>query len=124
VEEALAVLKIAAGGWVFYPSYRLADLGKIVLKAGGVLDDDVVAVMRRSAAGPDDKSLKAFVATVKHPLLNRGEPWADRALADLSTMDSQWAELVALAVTATDAEPLAGGKPLRWRRSRRSCSVR
>ena len=103
--EAEAVLGIATGYW-YFDSHQLAKLGEIVLTAGRSLPDEVIAVMRRTAAGPyGDKSLKQFVAQIKLPLLNRGEPLADRVLDDLSTLGEGWHELVTHAVTETDDVP-------------------
>jgi len=103
--DALAILGIAAKYWEFHGYVEMEQLGTTVLKAGGTLDPEVVAVMRRTAAVPGNKPLKKFVAGLKEPLLNLGEPWADRALADLSTLDQAWRELVAHAATATGDAP-------------------
>lgn len=105
VPDALAILGIAARYWEFLGYVEMERLGATVLKSGGRLGPEVVAVMRRTAAIPGNRPLKAFVAGLKEPLLNLGEPWADRALADLSMLDDNWRELVAHAAKATGDTP-------------------
>ncbi|GIH06598.1 hypothetical protein Rhe02_46650 [Rhizocola hellebori] len=103
--EAEAVLGIAARYW-YFDSWHLATLGEIVLGAGHGLPDEVIAVMRRSAFGPyGDKTLKSFVPKIKLPLLNRGEPLADRVLDDLSTLGDAWRDLATHALTVIDDVP-------------------
>jgi Domain of unknown function (DUF4132) len=104
--DALAILGVAAKYWEFTTYVAMEELGATVLKAGGTLDPEVVAVMRRTATIEGHRSLKKFVAGIKQPLLNRGDAWADRALADLSGLDAGWHELVAHAADVTwDALP-------------------
>jgi Domain of unknown function (DUF4132) len=100
VPEALAILGVAARYWEFHSYVAMEELGATVLKAGGTLDPGVVAVMRRTAMVEGNRPLKAFVAGLKEPLLNLGDAWADRALADLSILDGTWHELVAHAAHA------------------------
>jgi hypothetical protein len=104
--DALAILGVAAKYWEFTTYVAMEELGGTVLKAGGTLAPEAVAVMRRTATIEGHRSLKEFVAGLKQPLLNRGDAWADRALADLSTLDANWHELVAHAANVTwDALP-------------------
>jgi hypothetical protein len=104
--DAVAILGVAAKYWEFTSYVAMEELGATVLNAGGTLGPEVVAVMRRTATIEGHRSLKTFVAGVKQPLLNRGDAWADRALADLSTLDASWPGLVAHAADVTwDALP-------------------
>lgn len=103
--DALAILGIAARYWEFHGYVEMQQLGATVLKAGGRLDPEVVAVMRRTAAVPGNRPLKEFVAGLKAPLLNLGEPWADQALAELSTLDKTWRDLVTHAAAASSQAP-------------------
>ncbi|RKE12654.1 uncharacterized protein DUF4132 [Catellatospora citrea] len=104
--DALAILGVAAKYWEFTTYVALEELGATVLEAGGTLAPEVVAVMRRTATIEGHRSLKAFVAGLRQPLLNQGDAWADRALADLSAMGDDWRELVVHAADVTwDALP-------------------
>lgn len=47
--DALACLSVAAKYWEFTTFVAMEELGATVLKAGGTLDAEVVAVMRRTA---------------------------------------------------------------------------
>jgi len=105
VPDALAILGIAAEYWEYTSYVEMERLGATVLKAGGTLAPEVVAVMRRTAAIPGNRPLKEFVAGLKEPLLNPGEPWADQASSDLSMLDESWRELVAHAATGTSDAP-------------------
>ncbi len=104
-EDAWAVLAITAKHWEFHGYAEMEVLGRTVLKAGRVLTPEMVAVMRRTAAVPGNKPLKEFVAGLKQPPLNLGEPWADQALADLSTLEDGWQALVAHAAAVTEDAP-------------------
>ncbi|WP_191837078.1 DUF4132 domain-containing protein [Catellatospora chokoriensis] len=104
--DALAILGVAAKYWEFTTYVAMEELGATVLKAGGTLAPEVVAVMRRTATIEGHRSLKAFATGLQQPLLNQGDAWADRALADLSAWGDDWHDLVAHAANVTwDALP-------------------
>ena len=62
---------------------------------------------RRHFDGYRGKELRTVVRLLadRHPVLNAGEPWSDRALAELADLPAVWTELVAHAVTATKSGP-------------------
>ncbi|MFD7626425.1 DUF4132 domain-containing protein [Streptomyces sp. NPDC059851] len=82
------------------------------LAAGRTLPPPVVATVRRSAlgsyAGP---ALAEIAPRLTGPVLNVGEAWAERAMAD----GDHWHALLAHAVTATAAKPSA-----KWERTARA----
>ncbi|MFJ9645258.1 hypothetical protein [Streptomyces sp. NPDC101206] len=82
------------------------------LAAGRNLAPVVVATLRRSHLSPYySEGLAAVVPKLAGPVLNVGEAWADRALAD----GERWQPLLAHAMTATAVRPSA-----RWERTARS----
>lgn len=78
-------------------AWRLLELGR-PLPAG------FVAMMRRTVAG-NYYGHRGFVPVLAKladlPLLNPGEAWADRAMADVASLGEPWPDLVAHAGTAT-----------------------
>ncbi|MFE5541064.1 DUF4132 domain-containing protein [Streptomyces sp. NPDC056492] len=92
-------------GWV--PELVGAELGE-----GRTVPPAVVACVRRSALSTYSyKPVIALAAALTEPVLNVGEAWADRAMAD----GERWHALLAHAVTATAAKP--SGK---WEKTGRS----
>ncbi|MFF4292985.1 DUF4132 domain-containing protein [Streptomyces vinaceus] len=92
-------------GWV--PELVLAELA-----AGRPVEPAVVAALRRSALSAYGyKPVIAIAARLTEPVLNVGEAWADRALAD----GERWHALLAHAATATAARPTA-----RWEKTGRA----
>ncbi|MFF4846843.1 DUF4132 domain-containing protein [Streptomyces sp. NPDC001194] len=84
-------------GWV-------PELVRAELDAGRPVAPAVVATLRRSAMSTYPYApLTELVPRLTEPVLNVGEAWADRALAD----GERWHALLAHAVTATAAKPTA-----------------
>ncbi|WP_030154894.1 DUF4132 domain-containing protein [Streptomyces sp. NRRL S-244] len=84
-------------GWV-------PELVRAELEAGRTVPPAVVAALRRSALGAYGyKPVIELAPRLTEPVLNVGEAWADRALAD----GERWHALLAHAVTATAAKPTA-----------------
>ncbi|MEV6576949.1 DUF4132 domain-containing protein [Streptomyces sp. NPDC051582] len=82
-------------GWV--PELVLAEIAE-----GRTVAPAVVAALRRSALGAYGyKPVLAVAARLREPVLNVGEAWAERAMAD----GERWHALLAHAVTATSAKP-------------------
>ncbi|MFE2879286.1 DUF4132 domain-containing protein [Streptomyces roseus] len=82
-------------GWV--PELVLAELA-----AGRTPTPAIVAALRRSALGTYVyKPVVEAAARLTEPVLNVGEAWAERAMAD----GERWRALLAHAVTATSAKP-------------------
>jgi hypothetical protein len=81
------------------------EMAEIEIAAGRALPPDVVAVIRRSAAETKwySKGLEGAAAQLRDPVLNVGEVWADRALADLPALPPPWRALLTHAATATAA---------------------
>ncbi|GLW53485.1 hypothetical protein [Kitasatospora phosalacinea] len=109
----------AAGRLVVWEGWRLTALLEADLAAGRELPAAVLATARRTAliAGVPG-GLPSVVGQFSGPVLNPGEPWADRALADLAGErdDADWRALLGHALTATGARPgakwLRAGGPL------------
>ncbi|MFJ4674539.1 hypothetical protein [Kitasatospora sp. NPDC088783] len=111
------LLAEAAGRLALWEGWRLTALVEADLAAGRELPAAVVATVRRSAVlAADPAGLPSLAARFTEPPLNPGEPWADRALADLAGAGPAWRELLAHALTATGAKPAArwlrAGRPL------------
>ncbi len=114
------LLAEAAGRLALWEGWRLTALVETELAAGRPLPDAVVATVRRSAVlASVPAELPSLARKFTDPPLNPGEPWADRALADLAAgpgARAGWRELLAHAATATGAKPTAkwlrAGQPL------------
>ncbi|GLW67903.1 hypothetical protein Kpho02_02020 [Kitasatospora phosalacinea] len=109
----------AAGRLVVWEGWRLTALLEADLAAGRELPADVLATARRTALiATVPGGLAAVVGRFTGPVLNPGEPWADRALADLAGTpdDTDLRALLGHALTATGAKPTAkwlrAGRPL------------
>ncbi|RPE28801.1 hypothetical protein EDD38_5945 [Kitasatospora cineracea] len=115
------LLAEAAGRLALWEGWRLTALVETELAAGRHLPDAVVATVRRSAVlASDPAELPSLARQFTEPPVNPGEPWADRALADLAAAGpgarARRRELLAHAATATGARPTAkwlrAGQPL------------
>ncbi|MFE1317973.1 hypothetical protein [Kitasatospora phosalacinea] len=112
----------AAGRLVVWEGWRLTALLEADLAAGRELPADVLATARRTALlATAPGGLPSVVGRFAGSVLNPGEPWADRALADLADLAGEqdgtdWRALLAHALTATGARATAkwlrAGRPL------------
>ncbi|MFF4251266.1 DUF4132 domain-containing protein [Streptomyces sp. NPDC001663] len=109
-----ALIRLAAEQDVHYNSAELTRLAELELADGRELPGEFVAVVRRSCLTlwNGRAQLGPLVAQLSHPVLNPGEAWADRALAELSDLGPRWHQLLAHAATATSARPSA-----KWERT-------
>ncbi|WP_030763243.1 MULTISPECIES: DUF4132 domain-containing protein [unclassified Streptomyces] len=111
-EERAARLEAVSRSYTFWYADRYDALAEAEVAAGRTLAPAVVATVRRSAMNAyGDTGLVEFAARLTGPVLNVGEEWADRAMAD-----ERWRELLAYALTAKAAKPSAawqkGGRAL------------
>ncbi|MGW7464472.1 hypothetical protein ACWGJT_07125 [Streptomyces xantholiticus] len=94
-EEWTALLEHRAAHW-----YTMGTddgpppVAEALLDAGLPLSDAVVGMLRRSALEGHDWAA-VLLERVPLPLLNPGEPWADRIRADLLVLGDPWPALVA-----------------------------
>lgn len=97
-----AMLEAFGHSYTAWPPWY-AEMTEIEIAAGRELPPDVIAVIRRSAAETKyySKRLEDTAAQLRDPVLNVGEVWADRALADLPSLPPPWRALLAHAATAT-----------------------
>ncbi|MFE5811445.1 DUF4132 domain-containing protein [Streptomyces sp. NPDC056491] len=110
-EERAARLEVVARCHSFWYAERYEALAMAEITAGKPLAPAVVATVRRSAVnGYGDEDLVAFAGQLTEPVLNVGEEWAERAMAD-----GPRRELLAYALTATAAKPAA-----RWEKGGRA----
>ncbi|MFD4560722.1 DUF4132 domain-containing protein [Streptomyces sp. NPDC058469] len=107
----------AAGGFQFHRQARGAEvLAQAELVAGRELTPPVVAAFRRAAAAGRAAPWKTvLIERLTEPVLNVGEPWAERALAELPELGEGWHRLLEHAVTATTSKPNA-----RWEKTGRA----
>ncbi|WNV90541.1 DUF4132 domain-containing protein [Umezawaea sp. Da 62-37] len=107
VAERRAALDGLAGQYgAWGPDARL--LAEAELAAGRGLEPRVVALLRRlGLESYQTAETVAFAKRLTEPVLNVGEAWADRAMADLASLPEPWRRLLALAATATTAKPNA-----------------
>ncbi|MFI8343524.1 DUF4132 domain-containing protein [Streptomyces sp. NPDC085639] len=111
-EERAARLEAVSRSYTFWYADRCEALAEAEVAAGRPLSPAVVATVRRSAMNAyGDTGLVEFAARLTEPVLNAGEEWADRAMAD-----ERWRGLLAYALTAKAAKPSAawekGGRAL------------
>lgn len=105
---AQTLLAIAAQQATYYPGDQLVTYAEVLTRAGGSLTNEAIAVIRRTALGAYGRTdLKVLAESLTDPLLNTGEAWADRVLADLPTCGEHWPKLIAHASTATSPKPSA-----------------
>ncbi|MEO3816675.1 DUF4132 domain-containing protein [Plantactinospora sp. B24E8] len=90
------------------PPAALATLVRRAHPDGNPPDEVRKLVQDRSGESPH---LRQLLADLVGPSVRRGDPWADRILADLPGLEPAWTKLVGHASTATSARPSAD-----WRR--------
>ncbi|MFI6310115.1 DUF4132 domain-containing protein [Nocardia fusca] len=112
---------LAAKKWQ-WDTMELAVLAELELAEGRELPGDFVALIRRSHLGRSTflgvstlEDLGPLVEGLTSPVVNPGEAWSDRALADLTDLGADWHRLVAHAATATAVRPSA-----KWERAGRA----
>ncbi|MEU9332181.1 DUF4132 domain-containing protein [Streptomyces sp. NPDC048290] len=114
-----ALMELAAQQEVNYDTGHLVRLAESALTEGRPLPALFVALIRRSClmVWQGSKELGPLVERIAptSPVLNPGEAWADRALADLADLGEDWRGLVAHATTANSARPNA-----KWERTGRA----
>ncbi|MET8828348.1 DUF4132 domain-containing protein [Streptomyces sp. NPDC004610] len=119
LDTRAALMELAAQQEVNYDTAHLVRLAELELDEGRVLPGMFVALIRRSwlSVWQASKELGPLVERIAptSPVLNPGEAWADRALADLTDLGEDWRKLVAHTTTATSARPSA-----RWERTGRA----
>ncbi|MEV1004759.1 DUF4132 domain-containing protein [Nonomuraea sp. NPDC050202] len=113
-EAAGAFLDEAARQWT-YCHGRLSFILRCRLDAGHTLTPEQVAGVRRVAlvGWSREVVLAPLVGLLRSPLLNPGEPWADRILSE--ELDETWTALLEHALTASGSKPSA-----RWARTART----
>ena len=92
-----------------YDTRQLVHLAERELADGRDLPGEFVAVLRRTRMLVWQKSseLDDLLQRIPAPVVNPGEAWADRALADLAGLGPDWRRLLAHAATATASRPSA-----------------
>ncbi|MER6450383.1 DUF4132 domain-containing protein [Streptomyces venezuelae] len=101
--ERAAQLENISRTYCFWYADRYEAFAMAEIAAGHTLAPAVVAAVRRSAMSADGTGpLAEFAARLTAPVLNAGEEWAERAMAD-----ERWHELLAYALTAKAAKPSA-----------------
>lgn len=96
----------AAGEMTLWEGWRLTCLVEVEQAAGRTLPDPVVATVRRTALTSETPGgLRPLASTILEPVLNPGEPWAERVITDLTGAAPAWHALVAHALTATGSRP-------------------
>ncbi|WP_030597432.1 DUF4132 domain-containing protein [Streptomyces fulvoviolaceus] len=112
-----SLIRLSAEQDVHYDIGQLIRLAELELADGRELPGEFVAVIRRSylTLWNGKGQLGPLVAQLSRPVLNPGEAWADRALAELAELGPNWRQLLAHAATASSARPSA-----RWERTGRA----
>ncbi|MEV7776782.1 hypothetical protein [Kitasatospora sp. NPDC088351] len=96
----------AAAKMTLWEGWRLTCLVEVEQAAGRALPDPVVATVRRTALTSETPGeLRTLAARIVEPVLNPGEPWAERVIADLTGAEPAWHALVAHALTAKGSRP-------------------
>jgi hypothetical protein len=85
-------------------SDEVATVAEGLLAAGRVLSGEAVGLLRRSAL-QGLPSAELLLHRLPEPLLNPGEPWADRILAGLPELGETWRNLVSHTLTAKSGRP-------------------
>ncbi|GHG65977.1 DUF4132 domain-containing protein [Streptomyces griseocarneus] len=96
--------------YVCYNTHKMWPLLSAALAAGQPLPGSFVGVLRRTALiayWQVEKQWGKTIAGLTEPVVNPGEAWADRALAELPALDDAWRLLLAHAATACTARPTA-----------------
>ncbi|GIG88153.1 hypothetical protein Pen02_30890 [Plantactinospora endophytica] len=111
-DAAAVALAFAARHTAYFGGDEQRHMAELLLAAGRPVPLEVVAMMRRTVAHGywgSPGALKPFLAKLDAPALNPGEMWADRALADVGSLDpaeaARWHALFRHAATATSARP-------------------
>ncbi|MGX7672384.1 DUF4132 domain-containing protein [Plantactinospora sp. DSM 117369] len=111
-DSAAVALGFAARHTAYFDGEELRQMAELLLDAGRPLPPEVVATMRRTVAHGywgSAGALKPLLDRLDTPALSPGETWADRALADVASLDPdearRWHELFRHAATATSAKP-------------------
>lgn len=100
------LMAMAAGEMTLWEGWRLTCLVEVEQAAGRVVPDPVVATVRRTALTSETPGeLRALAARIVEPVLNPGEPWAERVITDLTGAEPAWHALVAHALTAASTPP-------------------
>ncbi|MEU0985523.1 DUF4132 domain-containing protein [Streptomyces sp. NPDC005953] len=92
---------------VHYDAHQLVELIRGEQKAGRPLPGPFIAMVRRSrlAAYWSEDPLDDILSELTEPVLNPGEAWADRALADASTWGEPGRLLLQRLLAARSAKP-------------------
>ncbi|MFE5561746.1 DUF4132 domain-containing protein [Streptomyces sp. NPDC056544] len=111
-QERAARLERISRTYCFWYVDRCEAFAMAEIATGRTPAPALVAAVRRSAMSADGAgTLVGFAAQLTAPVLNAGEEWAERAMAD-----ERWHELLAYALTAKAAKPSAawekGGRAL------------
>ncbi|MEV4679487.1 hypothetical protein [Streptomyces kurssanovii] len=102
-ERWTALLEGWAQEWYWAgTSDELPAVAEAVLDAGRPLSDEVVGLLRRSAYMANEWAAVLLERTPL-PLLDPGEPWADRIRAELPALGAPWPALVAHLLAAPAA---------------------
>ncbi|AVH61196.1 DUF4132 domain-containing protein [Streptomyces dengpaensis] len=124
-----ALIRLAAEQETQYNTQHLIRLAELELAEGRELPGDFIALIRRShlMLWNGTSELGSLAGRLSRPVVNPGEAWADRALAELAELgegkgkgrdegeDEGWQRLLAHAATATAARPSA-----KWERTGRA----
>ncbi|MEU4503376.1 hypothetical protein [Streptomyces sp. NPDC024089] len=83
--------------WACGTEDDLWTCGHALLDAGRRLDGEVVALLRRSALEGSwpQECVEPVLSRIRGPVLNPGDGWADRVLAELPALGKPWHALVA-----------------------------
>ncbi|MFD0591327.1 DUF4132 domain-containing protein [Catellatospora coxensis] len=101
-------LHIAGTRWTTHDAGHVTWARRLVALGRPVPVPYVAAMRRTSRMGYHSmRELDAALAEIDAPLLNPGEAWADRVLADLPGLGAPWLALVTHAGTATSAKMTA-----------------
>ncbi|MFJ8106974.1 DUF4132 domain-containing protein [Streptomyces sp. NPDC096132] len=112
-----ALIALVSEQEAFGDTDRLIRLTELELADGREPPADFVAVVRRSLlmVYGVEKELGPTAARLTSPVLNPGEAWSDRALADLPGLGEDWLGLLAHTLGATSARPSA-----KWEKTARA----
>jgi hypothetical protein len=108
-EVRAALIRLAAEQEAHYDTPQLIRLAELERADGRELPGDFVAVVRRTylTLWSGKERLAELMAQLPDPVVNPGEAWSDRALAELPGLDDDWRRLLAHAATANAARPSA-----------------
>ncbi|MCI3275994.1 DUF4132 domain-containing protein [Streptomyces cylindrosporus] len=107
LDTRAVLIRLAGEQDVHYSVGELIRLAELELADGHELPGEFVAVVRRThlALWNGKAQLGPLVARLGRPVVNPGEAWADRALADAADLAPGWERLLAHAATANSARP-------------------